>query len=256
MRVILRWTYSQAYLGGTDQQLASFKRVLRAAQQTRRYQPLLQGAGLATPEAVEAVDSVVEILRRLPPIDLDEFRSSPQAFESPAGPRPRPQPFHSPLEHTPKTAVLAESFEQTSVVIVLAADSQFRLKQFAAEALAAPLSTLRKLAAAMEDGTQELRPLKHFVVPFTGGHEGELTGADHEQFWRVFRVPVFEQRRGFDGHVIAFECEAHKGLHIMPQRAMLEARADSEILLTSLTDLRFPTLRVGTRLRGSIIHDC
>jgi len=94
------------------------------------------------------------------------------------------------------------------------------------------------------------------VVSFTGGDDGELSDADREQFWRTFQVPVFEQRRGFDGRVIARECEAHSGLHVMAERAMLEAMPGSEMLLTSLTDLRFPTLRVGTRLRARILTDC
>jgi hypothetical protein len=256
MRVVVRWTFSQNHISGRDQRLASFKRVLRAAQQTRHYHPLLEGAGLGTPEAIANVDSVEAILKRLPPIALEEFRSSPEAFESPAGYRPRPQAFCSPLEHTPRTAILADGFEQTSAVRVFGENSFSRIQRFAADALAAPVGVLRKLAAGIQNGTHAPGPLKHFVVSFTGGHEGELSEADREQFWRTFQVPVFEQRRGFDGRVIAHECEAHSGLHLMPERAMFETMANSEILLTSLTDLRFPTLRVGTRLKASIQHDC
>jgi len=69
-------------------------------------------------------------------------------------------------------------------------------------------------------------------------------------------VPVFEQRVGFDGRVVASECEAHEGLHIMAERAAFEETAASELLMTSLTDLRYPTLRVGTRMARSIEHEC
>jgi hypothetical protein len=45
-------------------------------------------------------------------------------------------------------------------------------------------------------------------------------------------------------------------MHILRERAAFEETADSELLLTSLTDLRHPTLRVGTRTSGTIQHEC
>jgi len=254
MRVILRWTCSPA--GHGDVRLARFRRVLRAAQRTAGYQPILECAGLATPESLASVDSVERTLERLPAIDLNEFCSSRAAFESPGGLHPTPQAFRSPLEHTPKTAILMAGFQPASGIRVMAQNWSKGLKRFGASALAAPVGVLRSLATAIETGEQEPPLLRHFVVSFTGGEQGELGEDDRERFWRVFQVPVFEQRLGFDGRVIAYECEAHDGLHIVPERAALEETAHSELLLTSLTDLRRPTLRVGTRLGGSIQHDC
>jgi hypothetical protein len=236
--------------------IARFKRVLRAAQRTQRYQAALEGAGLATVAALAAIDSVERTLKRLPAIDLVEFRSSPEAFESPGGRAPTPQAFRSPLEHTPKTAILMPGFEQTSGVRVMAQDWSKNLKRFGASGLAAPLALLREVATAVESGQQEIQGLKHFVIPFTGGDQGDLAEEDRERFWRVFQVPLFEQRLGFDGRVVAYECEAHSGLHILPERAAFEEAADSELLLTSLTDLHYPTLRIGTRLGGSIQPEC
>ena len=236
--------------------IARFKRVLRAAQRTQRYQIALEGAGLATAEALASIDSVEHTLKRLPAIDLHEFQSSPAAFESPGGTSPTLQSFRSPLDHTPKTAILMPGFEQTSGVKVLAQNWSRNLKRFGTTALAAPLTVLRDLACRVESGQQELQGLKHFVIPFTGSEYGELAEADRERFWRVFQVPLFEQRLGFDGRVVAYECEAHGGLHILPERAAFEEATDSELLLTSLTDLRYPTLRIGTRLGGSIQHEC
>lgn len=256
MRVILRWTCSQEH-PGADVRLARFKRVLRAAQRTQAYQPFLESAGLATLEAIGRVRSVEGTLERLPAIDLAEFRRSPAAFESPTGSRSTPQGFRSPLEHTPKTAVLMSGFEQTSAVKAISQNHWAQgLKRFGASALAAPISVLREMAAAIDRGQQEVHALKHFVVSFTGGDYGELREEDREQFWRVFQVPVFEQRLGFDGRVVAYECEAHDGLHVMPERAAFEETAETELLMTSLTDLRYPTLRVGTRMARSIDHEC
>jgi hypothetical protein len=203
------------------------------------------------------VNSVERTLERLPAIGLDEFRASPGAFESPEASSPALQGFQSPLEHTPRTAILMPGFEQTSNVKVVSSGwSKKKLKRFGATALAAPVALLRQLASAIEAGQQEIRRLEHFVVPFTGGEHGELHEEDRERFWRVFQVPVFEQRLGFDGQVIAYECEAHQGLHILPERAAVEETAHTELLLTSLTDLRHPTLRIATRVAGAIQHEC
>jgi len=255
MRVILRWTCSPAG-HGADVRLARFRRVLRAAQRTSGYQPFLASAGLDTPEALASVDSVERTLERLPAIDFSEFCSSLPAFESPDASQPMPQTFWSPLEHTPKTAILMANFKPASGIKVITQNWSEGLKRFGASALAAPVKVLRSIAEAVEAGEQDPPLLGHFVVSFTGGNEGELSEDDRERFWRVFRVPLFEQRVGFDGRVIAHECEAHDGLHIMPERAAIEETAHSELLLTSLTDLRHPTLRVGTRLAGSIRGDC
>jgi len=229
---------------------------LHAAQRTTGYQPFLQSVGLATREALASVDSVERTLERFPAIDLDEFCGSRAAFESPGGTWPLPQAFRSPLEHTPRTAILMAGFQPSSSIKVMAQNWTRGLKQFGASALAAPVSVLRSFADAIETGRNDAPPLRHFVVSFTGGEQGELAEQDRERFWRVFRVPVFEQRLGFDGRVIAYECEAHDGLHVLRERAAFEQTAHSELLLTSLTDLRLPTLRVGTRLGGSIHSDC
>lgn len=255
MRVILRWSWCQEH-PGADVRLVRFKRVLRAAQRTQAYQPFLEIAGLATREAIGRVDSVERTLQRLPAIELAEFLGSPAAFESTGGVRSTLQAFRSPLEHTPRTAVLMPGFEQTSKVRTVVHNLTQSLKRFGASALAAPVSVLREMAAGIEHGRQEAHALKHFVVSFTGSDHGELSGEDREQFWRVFQVPVFEQRVGFDGRVVAYECEAHDGLHIAPEGAAFEETAEAELLMTSLTDLRYPTLRVGTRMARSIEHEC
>lgn len=230
--------------------------MLKAAQRTRHYQPLLEGAGLATAEALAGIDSVEGTLERLPAIELEEFQGAPAEFESPVGLSPGPQAFRSPLEHTPKTAILMAGFQQTSGVKTVDGNWSRSLRRLGASALAAPLTVLRDLAKAVETGEEEISGLKHFVIPFTGGEQGELREEDRERFWRVFQVPLFEQRLGFDGRVIAYECEAHNGMHILPERAAFEEAANSELLLTSLTDLRHPTLRVGTRMSGKIQHEC
>jgi hypothetical protein len=42
-----------------------------------------------------------------------------------------------------------------------------------------------------------------------------LTSRHRDLLWRAFHVPIYEQLRDWDGEVIARECEAHDGLHLI-----------------------------------------
>jgi hypothetical protein len=110
--------------------------------------------------------------------------------------------------------------------------------------LSAPVHELRRLAATPQ-------PHEYAVVAFTGIRDGALTQADRDLFWRAFRVPVFEQFRGLHGELLAEECEAHEGLHVIGEAAIFERRGQ-ELVATSLLALRKPVLRVLTGLTGEI----
>ena len=112
------------------------------------------------------------------------------------------------------------------------------------DVLAAPARELRRLAATP-------RPHEYAVVAFTGVRHGALTEADRDLFWRAFRVPVFEQLHGLHGELLAEECEAHEGLHVIGEAAIFERRGQ-ELVATSLLALRTPVLRVLTGLTGEI----
>jgi phenylacetate-coenzyme A ligase PaaK-like adenylate-forming protein len=56
---------------------------------------------------------------------------------------------------------------------------------------------------------------------------------------------MFEHLVGMDGELLAWECEAHYGLHIVEDHAVFESVQD-ELLLTSLTDLIQPTIQLRT----------
>lgn len=53
-------------------------------------------------------------------------------------------------------------------------------------------------------------------VVFTGPGFGELSDADRDLIWRRWGVPVYEQRLGPGGDVVAEECDAHEALHVRP----------------------------------------
>ena len=88
-------------------------------------------------------------------------------------------------------------------------------------AIAASAPFLRTLAEAVETGRLELPPVPAAVVALTGICHGELTVLERDLFWRVFQVPVFEQLVAPDGRVLAMECDAHDGLHLLQQDTSL-----------------------------------
>src|SRR6266542_1700196 len=91
-----------------------------------------------------------------------------------------------------------------------------------ARAIAGTVPVLRSLAEAVESGVAARPALEMAVVAFTGTCHGELSALERDLFWRVFQVPVFEQLLAPDGRVIAMECDAHDGLHLLDPEAPLE----------------------------------
>jgi hypothetical protein len=110
--------------------------------------------------------------------------------------------------------------------------------------LVASVGELRRMAAVA-------RPQEYPVIARTGIRHGALTQADRDVFWKAFRVPVFEQLLGLSGELLAEECEAHEGLHVIGEAAIFERRG-KELAATSLLALRTPVLRVLTGLTGEI----
>jgi hypothetical protein len=66
------------------------------------------------------------------------------------------------------------------------------------------------------------------VVVFTGPGYGVLTEEDREQIWRRWGVPVYEQMMDSDGRVVAEECDAHDGLHLVAGAAWAGAAEHGE----------------------------
>jgi hypothetical protein len=69
--------------------------------------------------------------------------------------------------------------------------------------------------------------------------------------WVAWRAPVFEQFRGFQGELLAWECEAFAGLHFDNEAAVWEERS-GELLVTSLVNLRHPAWRLATGRLGRV----
>ncbi len=65
--------------------------------------------------------------------------------------------------------------------------------------------------------TVKVESLTHAVLVLARAAGDLLSVEQRQQLWRAFRVPVFEQIIGENGALLAAECEAHAGLHIVSQ---------------------------------------
>lgn len=240
----------------TDSRLARLRRVLLAALNTQYYRPWLEAASLGTAGQIGVLCSIAEGLRRLPRLEASVFLADPKQFLNSQAPRQGPTVFHYPHDLRPRTAVLMEGFRAARGVRVFPNGLGSKLEQFRAEALAGPLEKLRRLGKAVEAGEISLPPLARSVIVFTRIGQPCLGEEDRETLWRVFRVPVFEQVLSFANELLAWECEAHDALHIRDEAGFFEVHEKAgrpELLLTSLTDLSFPVLRLATGLNATVV---
>lgn len=235
--------------GSTEGRLTRFRRVLSSAKNFPRYQPCLQRANLDSKRAINALRCVEDALRHFDTIDLNDVRAAEPGFSSSRQFPPLPQRFFNPLKRASKVAVLTKGFDEIAGLRMFDEKACASLETFQPEILAAPVSVLRRLVAALPK--ESLARPRYAVVAFTGIEE-VLDAQDRDLFWRNFEVPLFEQYIGLDGRVFARECEIHDGLHIVEEHAVIERHVDEELLLTSLTDIGRPTLRLKMGLSGII----
>ena len=116
--------------------------------------------------------------------------------------------FIHPMHPTPRTVILAPGFQETKLVKVFPAGWTEGAARFNPSSIAGPADRLRIL-------TRRGLELGHAVVAFTYDGQAGLSDDDRDLFWDSFGVPVFEQRLGPGNELLAMECEAHAGLHVM-----------------------------------------
>ena len=237
------------FQGITEGRLTRFRKVLASAQHVPRYQPCLRRAKLDSKRGIKALRCVEEALPHFQIIDLGDVRTAEAEFNGSRQFPPVPQRFFNPLNHPSKVAVLTKGFDEVAGLRMFDDDAFASLERYQPEILAAPVSVLRHLAAALPKNS--LAKPGHAVVAFTG-IEDVLDAHDRDLFWRKFGVPLFEQYVGLDGRVFARECEIHDGLHIVEEHAVIERYDDEQLLLTSLTDIGRPTLRLKMGISGII----
>lgn len=236
--------------------LAQFRRVLAAALETKQYRPWLEAASLGTVRQIARLNSIEETLRRLPPLKAELYRGQPELVRS------RQRHNLCRWEHTEgrtmRTAVLAEVVRGGTAARVFANGLGRRLKWYRPEAVAGSPERLRQLALAWERCGAKESPRVQAVIIIRRPWDPPLGEAEREQLWRAFEAPLFERWLGEAGELLAWECEAHQGLHLAEETAVFETECveDGEILLvTSLVNLRLPMLRLRTGRRGRVARD-
>jgi len=112
------------------------------------------------------------------------------------------------MDPTPRTAVLAPGFQETKLIRVFPTGWNEEAAHFRPSSIAGPCEQLRQL-------TGENLQLRHAVIALTYEGQSGLSDDDRDLFWDAFGVPVFEQRLGPGNELVAMECDAHAGLHVM-----------------------------------------
>jgi hypothetical protein len=116
--------------------------------------------------------------------------------------------FEAPLEA--RTAILVRGFAETRRVRVFPEGWSERAARFAPELLAARIVQLRKLACS-----SVRPPISHGLVVLRYDGDTAPSQEDRDRLWRLFGVPVFEQYLNQRNEVLAMECDAHAGLHVV-----------------------------------------
>ena len=131
--------------------------------------------------------------------------------------------FVHPVRPAPRTAILVPGFEETSTIRVFPGGWSRQAERFRPASIAAPLQLLRKLAAA---GIA----LEHTLIALTYQGEPGLNADDRAFLWEDFGVPVYEQVLGRENQLLAAECDAHNGLHLVAgsEPEHVDARLETE----------------------------
>lgn len=116
--------------------------------------------------------------------------------------------FIHPMDPMPRTAILAPGFQETKLSRVFPNGWNDAANRFQPESIAGPPEQLRRIA---RDG---VRP-RHSVVAFSYEGQAGLASVDRDLFWKLLGVPVFEQLLTAGNELIAMECDAHDGLHLL-----------------------------------------
>ncbi len=155
-------------------------------------------------------------------------------------------PFIYPVSQAPRTAVLVPWFRSPWSVPFLTHQSVRVFPEgWGVEAArhepAAIAGTGEQLRALMP---WRIPSLTHAVIVLARPRGRRLSDLDRDRLWRAFHVPVFEQVVGKAGELLAFECEAHDGLHVESPRLPLKG----EIVCTEPCACGRETPRIGVEV--------
>jgi len=103
--------------------------------------------------------------------------------------------------------VLAAGFRSRGLARVFAEGWGERAREFQLQAVAGSIEQIDRVDVE----------ISHAIVVLGRVQDARVSEADRERWWRRFGVPVFEQIIGERGELLAAECEAHDGLHLVDE---------------------------------------
>ena len=144
------------------------------------------------------------------------------------------QRFPYPLRPAPKIAVFSSHFlAEPGVVIGRKPEG---IQGLGVASAAAPMRILRRLA----DGSWQPT---HPLVALSGFRDGSLSSQHRDEIWTRFGVPVFEYLLDTRGQIVARECEAHDGLHLLHPVQYADASYTDQPCPCGTPGIRMRTLR-------------
>lgn len=191
------------------------------------------------------------------PVAMESYWEQPEAFRNPQQPV-RLARLRYPLDPTPRIAILGTGWVENQQTLCFPNGWCHEMREFRAEALAGPVSALRRLANSVFNRGAYFPHLKRPIVAFTGlasSARETFSDEDRDLLWRAFHVPVFEQFLGLDRELLAAECDAHYGLHINMESVLFQRAEDGELLVTSFNNLSSPIPKLATGLFGELMFD-
>jgi len=184
------------------------------------------------------------------PLPLSWFVENPQAFRS-GFRKVLPAQASSTFWDTKSRIALVhpwfrtEKPAQTFAKREPLADTAKRVNSFRPDIIVATPRLLMRMAR-----TTLAEPARA-IVAIHGPGTALLREDERDLLWQRFKVPVYQQLRGFQGELLAAECDAQVGFHANRELAYWETR-QQELLYTSLFDLRHPVLRLATGWYGDL----
>jgi len=144
------------------------------------------------------------------------MRSFLQSFFRPMRTEARQYPdLGYPLLPVPRMAVLGLKVQPEPGIHCLLNWTPSDLARVRPLALAARFRDYERVARWMRQGALALPELQFPLLVLSGQRVGALTVAQHDALWAWFGLPCFEQIRGVDGGLLAQECEARDGFHLV-----------------------------------------
>ena len=114
--------------------------------------------------------------------------------------------FVHPLSPPPRTAILVPGFQSAGDLRVFSQGWDHSVERFAPAAVAGTFEQLLGLVRCRLN-------LTHAVICLSWTYDGLLSAAQRDLLWTGLGVPIFEQFLGPGNVLLAYECEAHGGLH-------------------------------------------